>query len=76
MRSVEKINHAFFGGDGIGVRPAGGFASCPASESTNAVSTGLRAAYEATMPELHFGTSPLPTWEEICDRVTAQHELL
>jgi hypothetical protein len=40
MRSVEKINHAFFGGDGIGVRPAGGFASCPASESTNAVSTG------------------------------------
>lgn len=76
MRSVEEINRAFFGGDGIEIRPAGGFATCPAFDSTNAVSTRLRAAYEATMPELYFGTSPLPAWEKICGRVAAQHELL
>ena len=76
MRSVEEINRAFFGGDGIEVRPAGGFATCPAFDSTSAISTRLRAAYEATMPELYFGNGPLPTWEQICGRVAAQHELL
>ena len=29
MRSVEEINRDFFGGDGIEVRPAGGFAHVP-----------------------------------------------
>lgn len=76
MRSVEEINRAFFGGDGVEVRPASGFATCPAFDSTNAISTRLRAAYEATMPELYFGTSPLPTWEQVCSRVAALHELL
>ena len=76
MRSVEEISRAFFGGDGIEVRPAGGFASCPAFDPTSDISTRLRAAYESTMPELYFGAGPLPTWEEICGRVAEQHTLL
>jgi Nucleotidyl transferase AbiEii toxin, Type IV TA system len=76
MRSVEEINRAFFGGDGIEIRPAGGFATCPAFESTSNISSQLRTAYESTMPELYFGTGPLPTWEEICARVAEQHALL
>ncbi len=76
MRSVEEINRAFFGGDGIEVRPAGGFATCPAFNATSDISTGLRAAYEATMPELYFGAGPLPAWEEICRRVAEQRPLL
>jgi predicted nucleotidyltransferase component of viral defense system len=76
MRSVEEINRAFFGGDAIEVRPAGGFGMCPAFDSTSDISTQLRATYESTMPELYFGARPLPTWEEICARVTEHHELL
>ena len=76
MRSVEEIDRAYFGGEGIEVRPADGFASCPAFDSTSDISTRLRAAYESTMPELYFGAGPLPTWEEICGRVTEQHALL
>ena len=76
MRSVEEINRAFFGGDGIETRPAGGFATCPAFELTSDISSQLREAYESTMPELYFGTGPLPTWEEICGRVAEQHGLL
>ena len=76
MRSVEEINRAFFGGDGIEVRPAAGFASCPAFDPTSDISTRLRAAYESTMPELYFGAGPLPAWNEICGRVAQQHTLL
>jgi hypothetical protein len=76
MRSVEEINRAFFGGDAIEVRPAGGFGMCPAFDSTSDISTRLRATYEPTMPELYFGARPLPTWEEICARVNEHHELL
>ena len=42
MRSVEEINRAFFGGDGIEIRPAGGFATCPAFDSTSNISSQLR----------------------------------
>jgi hypothetical protein len=76
MRSVEEINRDFFGGDGIEIRPAGGFATCPAFDSTSNISSQLRTAYESTMPELYFGTDPLPTWEEICARVAEEHALL
>jgi Nucleotidyl transferase AbiEii toxin, Type IV TA system len=76
MRSVEEINQVFFGGDGVEVRPAGGFGTCPAFDSTTDISARLRAAYDATMPELYFGASPLPTWEDICGRVTEQQALL
>ena len=76
MRSVEEINRAFFGGDGIEIRPAGGLPTCPAFDSTSNISSQLRTAYESTMPELYFGTDPLPSWEEICARVAEQHALL
>lgn len=36
----------------------------------------MAQAYEATMPELYFATTPLPTWEEICSRVAERGELL
>ena len=48
MRSVEEINRAFFGDDGIEVRPAGGIATCPAFDPTSDISTRLRAGYEST----------------------------
>ena len=75
MRSIKEFNRALFRlGDGIEVRPAGGFGTCPAFDSTTDISTQLRATYEATMPELYFGARPLPTWEEIsAGRVTEQH---
>ena len=76
MRSVEEINHQFFGGGGVEVRPAGGFSTCPAFDSASDVSSRLKPAYEATMPELYFGADPLPTWEEICGRVIEQKALL
>lgn len=76
MRSVEAISRTFFGGDGIEVRPPGGFGTCPAFDPTSDVSTQLRAAYESTMPQLYFGAGPLPTWEEICRRVKGQRALL
>ena len=76
MRSVEEINRAFFGGDGIEVRPAGGFGTCPAFDSTSDISTQLRAAYESTMPELYFGPDPLPDWVAICRRVAERRDLL
>ncbi len=76
MRSVEEINQAYFAGDGIEVRPAGGFATCQAFDVTTGISTRLRAAYESTMPELYFGAGPLPSWEAICGRVAERHALL
>ena len=76
LRSVEDVNRSFFGGGGLEVRPSGGFAHCPAFELTSDISSQLREAYESTMPELYFGTGPLPTWEEICDRVNEQRTLL
>jgi hypothetical protein len=33
-------------------------------------------AYEATTPELYFGSDPLPTWDEICQRVVDRAALL
>jgi hypothetical protein len=76
MRSVEEINRAFFAGDGIEVRPPGGFSTCPAFDATSDISAQLRATYESTMPELYFGAGPLPTWEEICGRVIEHQALL
>lgn len=76
MRSIEEINLTFFGGAGIEVRPGDGFSSCPAFDLATDISSQLRAAYEATMPELYFGTSPLPTWEDICGRVAERGALL
>ena len=76
IRSIEEINRAFFVSDGIELRPPGGFAACSAFDVTSDVSGRLQSAYAATMPELYFGTGPLPTWQQICDRVSEHHALL
>lgn len=75
--SIEEITHDHFGGsDETELLPAGGFATSPAFDLDADVSLRLRAAYETTMPELYFGSSPLPTWDAICDRVDELRDLL
>lgn len=77
VASIDAITHEFFGGaDGVSVRPDAGFASSPAFDPASSVSGRLQAAYEQTMPELHFGRDPLPTWESICRRVEDHAALL
>lgn len=77
LGNIAAITRAYFGGgDDIELRPAGGFASSPAFDPGTEVSARLRAAYEATMPELYFGVGPLPTWDEICSCVAGRRELL
>ncbi len=67
MSSVEAVTLTHFPSTSAPeVRPAGGFGDCPAFDTGSEVSTRLRAAYEAGMPELYFGTAPLPTWDAIC----------
>lgn len=59
--SIEEITRDHFGGsDETELRPAYGFATSPALDLDAAASLRLRAAYETTMPELYFGSSPLP----------------
>lgn len=77
IRSIEAITREHFGGsDATESRPADGFATSPAFDLDSTVSLRLRAAYEATMPVLYFGASPLPTWDEICGRVEERRDLL
>jgi hypothetical protein len=77
MDSIEAITLTYFGdSDDTELRPPAGFGACPAFAPDSDISRRLRSAYEATMPELYFGTDPLPTWLEICERVVALHELL
>lgn len=76
MASVEEITRQHFGGGASEVRPVAGFAACPAFAPESEVSILLRAGYEITMPELHFGTAPIPSWEEICARVGDMASLL
>jgi predicted nucleotidyltransferase component of viral defense system len=77
IASIEDIDRTYFGrGEGVELRPAAGFASSAAFDLDNDVSRRLRAAYEVTMPELHFGTSPPPTWEDIGRLVAERQELL
>lgn len=71
MASVEEITRRYFDGGNAQVRPVDGFAACPAFDPECEVSAALRTGYETTMPELHFGSAPLPSWEEICARVRA-----
>ncbi len=77
MSSVEETTRTYFsGGDGTELRPPGGFGTSPAFDPKSDISLRLRAAYEATMPELYFGAEPLPTWNAICGRVAEMRELL
>jgi predicted nucleotidyltransferase component of viral defense system len=57
-------------------RPEGGFAASLAFDRSSDVSRQMQGAYEAVMPALYFGTEPLPTWDEICERVQEQRQLL
>jgi hypothetical protein len=77
LSSIEEINRAFFGnGDDIEVRPAGGFGSCAAFDSSSDISIQLQATYEAAMPALYFGADPLPNWKAICRRVAERRQVL
>lgn len=76
MASVEDITRRYFAAPEAEVRPADGFAACPAFDPESKVSMLLRASYEATMPELYFGAAPLPPWEAICARVVESRMLL
>lgn len=77
IASIDEINQRFFGGDeGVSVRPDDGFATCPAFDPATSISGRLRAMYDTTMPELYFGNDPLPTWEQVCARVSDRATLL
>jgi hypothetical protein len=77
LASIGEIARAHFdASDENAVRPDGGFAASPAFDLDSGVSLRLRAAYDTTMPELYFGTDPLPTWGAICTRVAELRDLL
>jgi hypothetical protein len=77
IASIEDITRRYFSGsEDTALRPAGGFADCPAFDVAAHVSQRFRAAYEATMPELYFGAPPLPGWDAICARVGERRQLL
>ena len=71
LDEISKITHQFFakGDEEIEVSPTDGFASSVAFENGAEVSQRMRGAYDRTMPELYFGTTPLPDWDAICERV-------
>jgi hypothetical protein len=76
LDSIEQISRTYFGRGAGDIRPPGGFATSAAFDSGSGISRRLRVAYEAGMPELYFGTDPLPTWDDICRRINAAGELL
>lgn len=59
----------------VELRPEGGFAMSPAF-TTGEISQRFRVTYGSTMPELYYGATPLPTWDDICRSVTAAAPLL
>jgi Nucleotidyl transferase AbiEii toxin, Type IV TA system len=75
MASIEETSQAEFKATGE-LRPQRGFAASPAFDRSSDVSRQMQGAYEAVMPALYFGTEPLPTWDEICERVQEQRQLL
>jgi hypothetical protein len=77
IQSIEETTREHFSGStDTEIRPNGGFAACSAFDPGTDESRRLRSAYEATMPELHYGTDPIPTWVAICGRVAEQRDLL
>jgi len=75
MASIEGTSQEEFNATGE-LRPEGGFAASPAFDDSSDVSRHMQGAYEAVMPALYFGTEPLPTWDEICERVQEKSQLL
>lgn len=78
IEDVDQVTRTWFEKDNpdLEVRPTDGFASSPVFNETGSISKQFQEAYESTMPELYFGTDPLPTWSEICTRVGECHDLL
>lgn len=77
IKSIDQITHRYFASSaGKSTRPPEGFASSPAFDLANSVSARLQQSYQTTMPELYYGSEPLPTWDAICERVAAHAALL
>jgi hypothetical protein len=78
LEDVTETTRAHFtkAGETVEVRPPGGFAESPAFELGSDVTERLRAAYEETIPQLYFGSTPLPAWEAIARRVSQDSDLL
>ena len=77
LNNIREITRQHFDTSGdIDLRPPSGFATTQAFDVTTDVSQRLRASYDATMPELYFGSAALPAWDEICDRIADHRELL
>jgi hypothetical protein len=77
LENVTSINRTYYGAlEEENVRPSGGFATCRVFNLDSAASQRIHVAYEQTMPELYFGSDPLPSWEQICERVADSSELL
>ena len=70
-----KLRAHFAGDIETALRPEAGFAASPHVRNGFGGGAASRVSYEETMPELYFGTDPLPTWEAICTRA-AKNDLL
>jgi len=77
VADITDVSARWFAGTGsLEQRPEGGFATGRAFRSGDEISARFQTSYDATMDELHFGNSPLPTWDQICDRVHQNADLL
>jgi len=77
VTDITEVSARWFSGTGTPEgRPSDGFASCRAFHPSDEISRRFSDSYGATMDELHFGTDPLPTWDQICERVQQTSELL
>lgn len=74
--SIDDVDRRFFGrSNDEPTQASRSFADCSAFQPDTTSSARLEESYELTMPELYFGNDPLPTWSDICARVT-EHEAL
>jgi hypothetical protein len=78
LDDVAAITQKCFGAAGAQyeIRPSDGFAASPAFQSNSDVSKRCQAVYDATMPDLYFGSEPLPSWAEILGRVAEAADVL
>lgn len=73
LDEISAVTRQYFAkpGEDLEPVPTGGFGSSPAFDPASAAQDRLRDSYEATMPELYFGSGPLPSWNEILERVSS-----
>ena len=77
VADITEVSARWFSGTGTPEgRPPAGFASCRAFQPDDEISRRFSSSYEATMDELHFGTDPLPRWDQICERVELASDVL